>query len=187
MKPNDYQQMAMQTAGPMILEDPLYSAVGLVEECGEFCGQLKHQHYHQWPEDKDAKLKELGDVLWYLTAAITLHAIRVGDLVVGDDLDDIQKSCVSSRRYLLDNEVGAAIYLTKAAAAYSSAVADAASPGMTKVKISLSDTFAMLCVVVESQGFTLNEVAERNIAKLKERYPEGFSSEASLNRKEHQV
>lgn len=31
-------------------------------------------------------------------------------------------------------------------------------------------------------GYPLEEIAERNIAKLKERYPEGFSTDRSLNR-----
>ena len=38
---------------------------------------------------------------------------------------------------------------------------------------------AEFCTVNE---FTLEEIAEINIAKLKERYPDGFSPEKSLNR-----
>ena len=105
---NEYQQLAMRTAGPQILENPFYSTIGLNEEAGEYAGMIKHEHFHGWPENREGKLKELGDVLWYLTA------------------------CASQ------------------------------------------------------QGFTLQEVADRNIAKLKERYPEGFSIEQSINRKEHQ-
>jgi hypothetical protein len=30
---------------------------------------------------------------------------------------------------------------------------------------------------------TLNEIAEMNVEKLRERYPEGFSEERSINRK----
>lgn len=40
---------------------------------------------------------------------------------------------------------------------------------------------AELCYV---SGFSLEDVARRNIEKLKERYPDGFSEEASVNRKE---
>lgn len=43
---------------------------------------------------------------------------------------------------------------------------------------------AYLCKVFQ---FDLNEVAELNIAKLKARYPDGFSSELSQNRKPEDV
>jgi NTP pyrophosphatase (non-canonical NTP hydrolase) len=33
-------------------------------------------------------------------------------------------------------------------------------------------------------GFTLSDIAKLNVEKLKTRYPEGFSKEASINRKE---
>lgn len=39
---------------------------------------------------------------------------------------------------------------------------------------------ALICV---SQGFDLSEILDMNIAKLKARYPEGFSTERSMNRK----
>lgn len=35
-----------------------------------------------------------------------------------------------------------------------------------------------------NETYTMNDVAENNIEKLKKRYPEGFSTELSLNRKE---
>ena len=40
---------------------------------------------------------------------------------------------------------------------------------------------AMLC---ESFGFELDRIMQNNINKLKNRYPEGFSESASINRKE---
>ncbi|MBQ4118132.1 MAG: nucleotide pyrophosphohydrolase, partial [Oscillospiraceae bacterium] len=36
----------------------------------------------------------------------------------------------------------------------------------------------------EALDVSLDEVFERNIEKLKKRYPEGFSSERSINREE---
>ena len=90
-----------------MFEDPYYSAGGICEEAGEYIGQVKHEIKHGWPEDREYKLKELGDILWYLTAA------------------------------------------------------------------------------AKTQGFTLEEVAQANLDKLKDRYPDGFTQEASINRKEN--
>ena len=46
----------------------------------------------------------------------------------------------------------------------------------------LGDALWMLAEACEAVGTTLNEVAILNIEKLRKRYPEGFSTERSLNR-----
>lgn len=46
----------------------------------------------------------------------------------------------------------------------------------------LGDAFWYLAIAARSHGYTLQEVAESNIAKLTKRYPEGFSQERSINR-----
>jgi NTP pyrophosphatase (non-canonical NTP hydrolase) len=47
----------------------------------------------------------------------------------------------------------------------------------------LGDTAWYLAMCSLAHGFTLAEVMEANIEKLEERYPGGFSAEASINRK----
>lgn len=47
----------------------------------------------------------------------------------------------------------------------------------------LGDCLWYIAVNAHAHGYTLEEVMEFNINKLKERYPEGFTSEASINRK----
>lgn len=54
----------------------------------------------------------------------------------------------------------------------------------TKIKKELGDVLWYIATIADVLHITLDEVAEVNIAKLKERYPEGFSVEASINRKE---
>lgn len=51
-----------------------------------------------------------------------------------------------------------------------------------KVRDELGDDLWYLARIAAEYGFTLEEVAIANIAKLKERYPEGFSTEASMKR-----
>jgi NTP pyrophosphatase (non-canonical NTP hydrolase) len=46
----------------------------------------------------------------------------------------------------------------------------------------LGDVQWYLAVNASSHGITLAELMEHNIAKLKKRYPEGFSTERSINR-----
>jgi NTP pyrophosphatase (non-canonical NTP hydrolase) len=52
-----------------------------------------------------------------------------------------------------------------------------------KLTKELGDVLWYVSQLAGAIGVTLDEVAEKNIAKLKARYPEGFTPEASLNRK----
>lgn len=108
MSPNEYQKLAMTTLNPELSDrDVLINGVmGLCGEAGEAIDIVK-KHLHQGhPLDKEALVKELGDIAWYLAETAT------------------------------------------------------------------------------ALGVSLEEVMERNIEKLKKRYPQGFSSENSQNRPE---
>lgn len=48
----------------------------------------------------------------------------------------------------------------------------------------LSDIAWYLALGCTALGVTLTDVFEHNVAKLRDRYPEGFDSEKSINRKE---
>ncbi|MBS4195354.1 nucleoside triphosphate pyrophosphohydrolase family protein [Lederbergia citri] len=52
-----------------------------------------------------------------------------------------------------------------------------------EIKKELGDVMWYLSQIARLAGLTLEEIAEANIEKLKKRYPDGFSTEASINRK----
>ena len=108
MEINEYQKLAMVTLNKELSEKEMLTnaVMGLCGESGEACDIVKKHLFHGHELDRDAIIKELGDVAWYLAEAS------------------------------------------------------------------------------EALGISLDEVLERNIEKLKKRYPEGFSSEKSINRTE---
>ena len=75
MTPNEYQKLAMTTLNPELSDrDVLINGVmGLCGEAGEAIDIVK-KHLHQGhPLDKEALVKELGDIAWYL--AETAYAL----------------------------------------------------------------------------------------------------------------
>lgn len=55
------------------------------------------------------------------------------------------------------------------------------------VKKELGDCLWMIAEACDAFGFSLDEVMELNIEKLRKRYPNGFSSENSLHRAEGDI
>jgi NTP pyrophosphatase (non-canonical NTP hydrolase) len=51
-----------------------------------------------------------------------------------------------------------------------------------KMAKEIGDVLWYLAVLSDQYGYSLSAIASMNIEKLKARYPEGFSSEASINR-----
>lgn len=52
------------------------------------------------------------------------------------------------------------------------------------MKKELGDVLWYLAILADAYSFTLEEVAQANIEKLRKRYPDGFDAERSKNRKE---
>ena len=108
MEINEYQKLAMVTLNKKLDKKEILtnSVMGLCGESGEAIDLVKKHLFHRHELDRDALIKELGDVAWYLAEA------------------------------------------------------------------------------AEALEIPLEEIFERNIEKLKKRYPEGFSEEKSINRTE---
>ena len=51
-----------------------------------------------------------------------------------------------------------------------------------RLQTELGDALWCLAIAAQSAGMTLEQVAATNIAKLRSRYPEGYSDDASLAR-----
>lgn len=63
---NEYQKLASKTAN---LKDEALTnfALGIAGEAGEVADMVKKHVYHGHQLDRDELIKELGDVLWYVS------------------------------------------------------------------------------------------------------------------------
>lgn len=55
-------------------------ALGLAGEVGEVVEPIKKHLFHGRPLDREAMQRELGDVLWYLTACAAALGLRLEDV-----------------------------------------------------------------------------------------------------------
>ncbi|MFQ9446379.1 MAG: nucleoside triphosphate pyrophosphohydrolase family protein [Christensenellales bacterium] len=70
MTVNDYHRAAMRTAPELDRQQMLIdAALGLTGEAGEVADLVKKANYQGHILDKDAIMKELGDVAWYIALA----------------------------------------------------------------------------------------------------------------------
>ena len=78
MTPAEYQKAAART----LLDKPpraysdneimiIWNAMGMAGEAGEACDDIKKAIFHDIGLDRSKIVKELGDILWYITAICT--------------------------------------------------------------------------------------------------------------------
>ena len=79
---NDYQQLAKTTAIYPEQAKVYYPCLGLAGEGGEGCEKIKKHIRDGRPLDKNDLKKELGDVLWYLSALSGDLEIELEDIAV---------------------------------------------------------------------------------------------------------
>lgn len=72
----DYQEAAKRT---MSDDDPaIMCCLGLFGESGELVEMIKKHEFHSVEPDRDAMVKEIGDVLFYLTNIASIYDISLG-------------------------------------------------------------------------------------------------------------
>lgn len=77
---NDYQQLANTTAIYPATAKVFYPALGMAGEVGEVCEKIK-KHVRDGRElNKEELKKEIGDVLWYMSALCTDLGITLEDV-----------------------------------------------------------------------------------------------------------
>lgn len=82
---NDYQAYAYGfKAWPSTETGNLYPVLALAEETGEAVGKIAKAIRKGVDVDKDALKKELGDVLWNLSAVATMYDIDLEDVAISN-------------------------------------------------------------------------------------------------------
>lgn len=173
----DYQRLAMRTS-PDGHDRMLNGCMGLIGESGEVVDIVKKWKFQsgdhaQLPKDK--LIEELGDVLWYCAEVSTAQMVEMMPAVKAMGLEDIQ----------YDGKLHVeALFLAKLTQSMTDAwlYPDEYQPEPLYIVACIIDLISY--ILKTYCGSTLEECMERNIEKLKRRYPDGFDPERSLHREE---
>lgn len=77
-----YHELAFRTAREKEPGDRalMVAALGLAGESGEFAEIVKKHLFHDHPLDRDKAIKEVGDVLWYVSQACTALGVSLEEV-----------------------------------------------------------------------------------------------------------
>lgn len=167
----EYTQLAIRTKNYDLTQEELImnAQFGLIGETGEVIDLMKKVFFHSHKLNLKELKKELGDITWYLAlASDTLN------------LNTTYQECK-----FLNASKAPTDYLN-----LSKTVNHLVKTLSSKEKIKesyLLNSYIKQCLIQINyicfvNGFTLSEILKKNIEKLMERYPEGFSSINSINR-----
>ena len=157
-------------------------ALGLAGEAGEVVDLLKKSWGHGHPLDVEKLKKELGDCLWYVVALALQFGIPIDRITPRRLIDDTAPEHRGSRPLLIIRTVGRVCamlqrewYEERGAFLYRAS----AEKVLTRDLKYIWDQLEQLGL---EHGLTLGSILQANVDKLRLRYPDGFSTEASIAR-----
>lgn len=174
---NEYQYLAMRTS-PDDHDRILNGCLGLIGESGEIVDIVKKHMFQSTagtPLPTDKLIEEMGDVMWYVAETVTglgytlKHALgthRTPNVAGKDKLHECVATIACTAACTFTN-----FYLGKS---------------NEEILERIADIYKALCVTCLVLGTTIDHVMDRNIEKLRKRYPDGFDPERSMNRPEYQ-
>jgi len=157
------------------------AALGLAGEAGEIAQviQLIVKHKSESFDVGD----EAIDELWYVMFLCHLYGISVDDISGGfSDMDEFQKECVHAKKYLIDMSFALMMVASQVADLVKKECAHNHAPDVDALTYYLEEIVFWIAAILAKRDILFSEAAKANVEKLRLRYPEGFSSEASINR-----
>lgn len=176
MNLNDYQLQAMRTS-PEDHDRLKNGCLGLIGESGEIVDIVKKYMFQSkadTPLPVDKLIDEMGDVLWYIAETVSGMGLDLWTALKGNGELEFKGSITLEECAVLLSSVATSTY-TRCFVEKNYEIAI----------YEIHYIYATLMEMCKKINTTIDEVAERNIAKLKKRYPDGFDPERSMNRPEY--
>lgn len=181
MNYKEYKQMVIETEKGSLTKYPkiLHAIMGMNGEAGECIDILKKHMFQGHELDVDHLLSELGDVCWY-----TMLLINELDIDV-DHVFEYTERLVHVKQWKdkpcemgLSNILNINLNCGKVIDVYYDSIGNPT----TTMLIPLRFIFYNIQRAANIFDKTLEDIFDINREKIKQRYPDGFSSEMSVNR-----
>lgn len=177
MNLDTYQQEAVRTAKwfPSLLDNLDHAALGFITEIGEFATVVKRVSIYgkdMTQEMHEHALEEIGDTFWYCALACETMGLRMGAIIDKDgasEINDMKGGALALG--LTSGTFAMGVYATRASGEY--------GKGIDALKAGLGLMIGMLDRTCFVLGVDAGEVLQRNIDKLRQRYPEKYSDAAA--------
>lgn len=164
MKIKEYIPLAIRTEVPRpILERYLHGTIGVCTEAAELLTFT----------DKANAKEELGDICWYL--AIQFDALSQGEAYPNPSAELVYEGVRFTTEDIIIMAADS-LDAVKKAWFYGRPVNE------SKIAVNARKTMLAVAYIARRHGLTVPDVLEANIAKLKVRYPDKFTSEHAYSR-----
>lgn len=175
-----YQKEVVRLLGAHEREPSSY-VLGLIGESGELTDLLKKVWGHGHELDREKLKKELGDCFWYVVAigqqfSIDIHDIAPRRLRSRADLFPPQQKLLRLSSWVGGIARRCDLFWGGGRVAYPYEAT------RKTLQRQLGSVFMLLEDLGYDFGLQLSDVLQANVDKLRQRYPDGFSTEASVNR-----
>lgn len=190
---DDYQALAMRTMAKQknghetrLLE----GALGLIGESGEVVDVLKKHLFQSLPGTPlplEKLTEEIGDVLWYMAEIASGMDMTLTELAESKPVFSMYPSTASylaERVNRLSDQHGGAVMEATTAAYFATRffMESMMEDNCLMMRGTLYDTWCATMALLEHLGLSPEMVMQRNIDKLRRRYPDGFAPLRSMDR-----
>ncbi len=177
MNAENYYDSALRTAIDLgQVNNKLHGLLGLISEAGEIADLFKRAVAYGKPIDPVHLLEECGDVMWYVPLLYqSMEADPKGFVFA------VETSREELPLLMTELEMGTLLGQSISVVGLQAQIVQ-----LSEHRASLNETAGILSLLLRAllsaYGFTLEEAMEKNIAKLRARYPEKFDQSLALGR-----
>lgn len=173
-----------------------HASRGMITEAGEMMDMLKKHFAYGKPFDRVNLLEELGDWMWYVSLATDSLGLSIETVLTPPDvykqvsfpedhLQDLHGVLPEGKLQRLDAAIRSLVNASTQVDACMIQAIFNEKPRILDIKAVLQYVSVGVFYVrmaLECLGFTLEQAMETVVAKLRKRFPVGFTQEAALNR-----
>jgi len=185
MTPDQYIQSVLRTESPsfdIIDKRILHGVIGCCTEAGELLEAIRPNMFYEGYLDRVNLKEEVGDMLWYIGVILNACKLTFEDVMDKNTTLQVNPLQQTPNTVIYHGVIGCCILsgdmldIVKKSLFYSRELS------ISDIKHKLISILWNLRIILEINQWTLEEVMELNIAKLRKRYPEQFRDDLAENR-----